>query len=335
MCRAAGCFLAILVFAAALSKPDSEELAATGRSLYVSLCQRCHGENGDLDGYPGIVPLSGITLRLPRDEIATLSAPFVGRAFQGKEAEALNTYLDRLKGQKGFERPGHLLSPNLLEKKLGETSQYRIIDVRPADDYKAGHVPNAVAWPNPKDGGTTSPERLAQLGAGPETFVVVYDNHGGPQAAAVWFSLYRAGYQRIAILDGGFKRWTDLGFPLSARPESFPPLALPQRRNVVNSVPEKCGELPEKRLVLGPGEGTETEDSHFDWRKTRNDNGLLSAADIRAYLDTVGFASSARYTPAGNLDDLAYLVFLLHLLGFEAWVSPAGDALCVAEYHSR
>ena len=133
-----GLMVSILLLVGAYSRSGSEDLRSTGHSLYSSLCQRCHGESGDATGYPGITPLSGITLRIPSHEIPTLSAPFVGRTFEGRDAQALIAHLETLKGEKGFERPGYLITPHLLEKKLGLTRDYRIIDTRPQTDYRAG-----------------------------------------------------------------------------------------------------------------------------------------------------------------------------------------------------
>jgi rhodanese-related sulfurtransferase len=322
-----GSVAAILLLAASFFQPKSEDLRATGRSLYSSLCQRCHGETGDDVGYPGITPLSGITLRIPVKDIPTLSAPFVGRTFDGKEAEALIAHLETLKGEKGFDEPGYLFSPYLLEKKHGETGHYRIIDTRQANEYEARHIPNAVLW-KPTSSPEETQKRLAILGVGPETFVVVYDDNGGAPAAAAWWAIRKAGHERVAVLDGGFQNWTNQSHPVSSSPSSFSSGShSPTKRMESDASVTLCDGLQEKTIVLGDAAGGEA--MRFDWRRTRNDNSLLPASEVRAYLESIGMASSARYSIRGTPEEGAYLVFLLHLLGRSPQVSPAGDSLCL------
>jgi len=317
----------MVLLAAGFLRPESEDLRTRGQSLYSSLCQRCHGETGDDTGYPGITPLAGITLRIPGHEIPTLSAPFVGRTFEGKEAEALIAYLKTLKGEKGFEQPGFLFSPYLLEKKHGETRHYRIIDIRRANEYQAGHIPNAVTWKQTESALDTR-NQLGGLGVGPDTFVVVYDGHGGPQAAAAWWAIRDGGHQRVAVLDGGFQHWTNHAYPVTTSPSPFTHVSYPNTEATSPGMrPTGCEGLQEKSLVLGDTAGSEG--LRFDWRKTRNENGLLPASDVRTYLDSIGMVPSNRYALRGDRQEGAYLVLLLHLLGQSPHVSPAGDSLCL------
>ena len=90
--------------AAAQPAEGSSGLLERGGTLYSSLCQRCHGDSGDATDYPGIVPLAGIDRRLGEQEIAELSAPFVGRVFEGGEARALAAYLGTLGGGRRASR---------------------------------------------------------------------------------------------------------------------------------------------------------------------------------------------------------------------------------------
>jgi thiosulfate/3-mercaptopyruvate sulfurtransferase len=58
---------------------------------------------------------------------------------------------------------------------------------------------------------------LARLGIGPEHQVVAYDNVDGSMAAArFWWLLRLLGHERVAVLDGGYTRWTKLGYPVTA-----------------------------------------------------------------------------------------------------------------------
>jgi thiosulfate/3-mercaptopyruvate sulfurtransferase len=58
---------------------------------------------------------------------------------------------------------------------------------------------------------------LERLGISPDSQVVVYDAADGAMAAArFWWLLRLLGHERVAVLDGGFARWTALGLPLES-----------------------------------------------------------------------------------------------------------------------
>jgi thiosulfate/3-mercaptopyruvate sulfurtransferase len=47
--------------------------------------------------------------------------------------------------------------------------------------------------------------------------VVAYDEADGAFAARLWFLLRTLGHEKVAVLDGGWKRWTTLGLPVDSR----------------------------------------------------------------------------------------------------------------------
>jgi thiosulfate/3-mercaptopyruvate sulfurtransferase len=57
---------------------------------------------------------------------------------------------------------------------------------------------------------------LGRCGVTPETQVVAYDGGDGAYAARLWFLLSAFGHRRVAVLDGGWARWTALGLPTDA-----------------------------------------------------------------------------------------------------------------------
>jgi thiosulfate/3-mercaptopyruvate sulfurtransferase len=58
---------------------------------------------------------------------------------------------------------------------------------------------------------------LARLGIGPQQQVVVYDAGDAAMAAArFWWLLRLLGHPRVAVLDGGWTRWTQLGLPVTS-----------------------------------------------------------------------------------------------------------------------
>lgn len=94
--------------------------------------------------------------------------------------------------------------------------------------YEQGHIPGAryldheieLAAPRTgKNGRHPLPTRealaalLASHGVGPDTFVVAYDASGGAYAAHLWWMLRWLGHERVAVLDGGWQRWTAAGLP--------------------------------------------------------------------------------------------------------------------------
>jgi thiosulfate/3-mercaptopyruvate sulfurtransferase len=94
---------------------------------------------------------------------------------------------------------------------------------------------------------------LARLGIGPEHQVVVYDNVDGSMAAArFWWLLRLLGHQRVAVLDGGFARWTKLGLPVTSE---IAPVTAPASRfePLFNSSAIASDEEVASRLGDAPG----------------------------------------------------------------------------------
>ena len=80
-----------------------------------------------------------------------------------------------------------------------------------SDHRKAGQ--GRHPWPDAAD-------FVAWLGAwgiARDTQVVAYDDGDGAFAARLWFMLRALGHERVAVLDGGWARWTQLGLPVDAR----------------------------------------------------------------------------------------------------------------------
>jgi thiosulfate/3-mercaptopyruvate sulfurtransferase len=98
--------------------------------------------------------------------------------------------------------------------------------------YQQGHIPGAVyanldrdlsdrrkhgrgrhPWPDADD----FTARLGQWGISPSHQVVAYDDGDGAYAARLWFLLRSLGHEKVAVLDGGWSRWTSLGLPVDTR----------------------------------------------------------------------------------------------------------------------
>src|SRR5471030_599276 len=94
----------------------------------------------------------------------------------------------------------------------------RIVDMRQAG-YADGHVPGAVyvspvAIRDAKAPPTFLPTpaafeaMMATLGISDRTRVVVYDERGGIYAARLWWILNYYGHANVALVNGGWLKWT-------------------------------------------------------------------------------------------------------------------------------
>jgi thiosulfate/3-mercaptopyruvate sulfurtransferase len=100
-------------------------------------------------------------------------------------------------------------------------------------EYARGHVPGArflhqdhdlAAPPTGRNGRHPLPEartfvrKLGELGVDEHKQVVAYDAHGGVYASRLWWMLRWIGHANVAVLDGGFIKWTGEQRPVSALP---------------------------------------------------------------------------------------------------------------------
>lgn len=94
----------------------------------------------------------------------------------------------------------------------------RVLDVR-RSGFDTGHIPEAL-WLDPeaiRDSENAPSFMLApaafsramgDLGISNRTRVILYDDRGGLLAARVWWMLHAYGHADVALLDGGWVRWT-------------------------------------------------------------------------------------------------------------------------------
>ncbi len=122
-----------------------------------------------------------------------------------------------LAAQSGYARPALLVDSDWLATHL--TDQHiRIVDMRPRG-YAEGHIPGAVWLDNNAIRVATRPptflptaaefaEVMAQLGIGNNTRVIAYDERGGIYAARLWWILNHYGHSNVALLNGGWVKWS-------------------------------------------------------------------------------------------------------------------------------
>jgi thiosulfate/3-mercaptopyruvate sulfurtransferase len=130
------------------------------------------------------------------------------------------------------------------------------------DEYLAAHIPGSVYvdWTrdivdpdDPVPAQIAPPERFAKAmavrGIGDETHVIAVDHAGGQYATRLWWALRYYGHARVSVLDGGWNRWRDEGWPtqsgevhvpcatFTARPRPEWRFTAEQLRNVLGGGP--------------------------------------------------------------------------------------------------
>ncbi|WP_282609060.1 sulfurtransferase [Pelagibius sp. Alg239-R121] len=102
-----------------------------------------------------------------------------------------------------------------------------VIDVRPREEFAAGHIPGArhldpnevVDSGSPIEGALKSqPEVvniLSSLGINADTRVVYYDDKAGFHAARMFWLTEYYGHRKVSVLNGGLTAWTAAGHSLS------------------------------------------------------------------------------------------------------------------------
>jgi thiosulfate/3-mercaptopyruvate sulfurtransferase len=98
------------------------------------------------------------------------------------------------------------------------------------DQYRAAHIPGArfahidrdLSAPKTGSNGrhplpapAVAAALFGRLGIAPGTQVVAYDQGNGMFASRLWWMLRWLGHDAVAVLDGGFERWTREGHPVS------------------------------------------------------------------------------------------------------------------------
>lgn len=138
------------------------------------------------------------------------------------------------------------IDKEVLINKLNNNENIRIVDCRFMLDnkeagkflYKEEHLPGAVYFSLEEDlsgeieehGGRhplPNMEKFKQVlenaGISNDTTVVAYDGGEGAFAARLWWMLKYVGHEKVYILDGGYKEWTDAFYPVEENIQTFSP----------------------------------------------------------------------------------------------------------------
>jgi thiosulfate/3-mercaptopyruvate sulfurtransferase len=131
---------------------------------------------------------------------------------------------------KGFTNPHLIVTPEDLAREIdGRSAPALLLDVRPADEFAAGHLPEAVHLdlmgltlidtdPAPLKAFVWMIERLlAARGVAADRPVVVYEETSGMRAARAFWFLEYFGHPDVRLLDGGSRAWGRAGLPVTTQ----------------------------------------------------------------------------------------------------------------------
>lgn len=127
--------------------------------------------------------------------------------------------------------PGPLVSTQWLADHIDDSNlvlldgSYKLPGVLPTatEDYARQHIPGArffnidriaaseTSLPHMLPEAADFEDFAGKLGVGNDILVVIYDTHGLMSAPRVWWTWRVFGHDKVAILDGGFKRWVSEG----------------------------------------------------------------------------------------------------------------------------
>lgn len=130
-----------------------------------------------------------------------------------------------------YARPALLVETDWLAAHANDAG-IRLVDMR-VRGYDEGHVPGAVHLTNdeirdPENPPTFLPSKetfeqlMARLGITNRSRVIAYDERGGIYAARLWWILNHFGHSNVALLNGGWIKWSKEARPTSAE---VPPVA--------------------------------------------------------------------------------------------------------------
>lgn len=247
----------------------------------------------------------------------------------------------------GYANPQLLTTAADLAHALEGDARPLVIDLRPPEDFAAGHIPGAVhldLWgvslidtdPAPLKAFMWMIDHLFNLrGVDAKTPVVVYDEQSGIRAARAFWFLEYFGHPRVQVLDGGVGAWIRAGLPVTR--EAAPPprsdwAGAPQAQTIATwrDVKERLGRQDVVILdTRSDGEyaGTTVRAKrggripgaiHVEWTRNLGPDGAFKpAAALRAMYEAAGVTPDKEvvtYCQGGYRAAHSYLA--LRLLGY-------------------
>ncbi len=253
-----------------------------------------------------------------------------------------------------YARPELLAEPDWLAAHLDDPN-VRIIDCATLEAYRRAHIPGAVQLPvhfyikdNDPEGSdhgvlVMSPgafeKLMSQLGVGPETTVVTYDDNNALVAARLWWVLKYYGHTNAKVLNGGWHRWITERRPVTFHATKAPAATFTARPNpdiyaTVDYLKEKHADAGCQVMDTrtdGEWEGTNDRGNrrtgrvpnarHLEWLnfvEKGDTRRFLPADELQGLLDGAGFTRAKptiTYCQGGIR--AAHAAFVLDLMGYD------------------
>ena len=236
-----------------------------------------------------------------------------------------------------------VVSPSQVAAELG--NGLKIVDVRPVDDYKTGHLPGALQLNlatlnrSEKAGDGLLPDQdgvnsLAnKIGLNKDDHILAYDQGGASAAARLVWVLHAYGFTKISWLNGGFRAWERASLPTSTATEqaassnvalSFTPGNLLTADELLEQLNADALNILDVRST-GEFQGTDVRAArgghipkalHSEWTNAFNEHGELKSDDeLRALFTSLDIQPDKPvlvYCQTHQRSALTYLV-LKHL----------------------
>jgi len=104
-------------------------------------------------------------------------------------------------------------SPQRLHEAKRNGRYAPVLDVRCSAEYRAGHVPGSQLMPIDSLSADTLAQTCKRPSLGREETLYIAC-HAGPRALQAAERLQRSGFKNLALIEGGTRRWEQLGLPL-------------------------------------------------------------------------------------------------------------------------
>jgi thiosulfate/3-mercaptopyruvate sulfurtransferase len=256
-----------------------------------------------------------------------------------------------MENPKGYANPALLITAAelapLLAPDTDPATRPVLIDLRPADQFAAGHLPGAVhldlfgvslidTSPAPLRAFLWIPEHLlASRGVEAGRPVVVYDENTGNRASRAYWFLEYFGHPNVRVLDGGFGSWSRGGFEVTTKAEPPVPTTWTGTRenDLLATWQDVASRLDSPKTSIvdartdGEYCGTTVRAArggripgavHIEWTRNLDENGeMKSAAALREMYEAAGVTPDREvvtYCQGGYRAASAYLA--LRLLGY-------------------
>jgi thiosulfate/3-mercaptopyruvate sulfurtransferase len=230
---------------------------------------------------------------------------------------------------KRYTRNDLLVEPDWIDEHLND-SDVRLIDCRPEEAYRQGHISRAVRLPVPSEPAEPDPmwlkdpvdpihvmnathfaDLMGRAGVGNDSTVVCYSDRV-MYATRLWWVLTYYGHKKAKVLNGGWQRWLAEGREVNTEhekpePSRFTPAVQPKLIILFEELKERFAEPHVKLLNLLPHAYWSGADNPFENRHPGHipgaanidsnnfldpDGNFKSAAELDALLSDAGISST-------------------------------------------